>query len=84
MVQQTSRLPVDKLQVLRALIHTFQGCHKVTLHELQQLLGYLNITCKVIAPGRAFLRRLCDATRGLRLPHYWVHVTAGMRDDLAV
>ena len=38
---------------------------KVTLVELQSLLGLLNFACKVIRPGRAFLRRLINLTCGL-------------------
>jgi hypothetical protein len=37
----------------------------VTLIELQSCLGFLAFACKVIAPGRPFLRRLIGLTSGL-------------------
>ena len=64
-MKQETRLPVDKLQKCRMLLRTFYKRHKVTLRELQTLLGLLNSTCSVIVPGRAFLRRMIDLTRGL-------------------
>lgn len=66
-VQQASRLPECKLHVLQEQIQVFHGQCKVTLHELQQLIGHLNFACKVVAPGRAFCLQLFKATRGLRL-----------------
>ena len=64
-VKQDARLPVDKLQKCRMLLRTFYKRRKVTLRELQSLLDVLNFTCSVIVPGRAFLRRTIDLTRGL-------------------
>ena len=57
-VIQEARLQVDKLQKCRMLLRTFYKRRKVTLRELQSLLGLLNFTCSVIVPGRAFLRRM--------------------------
>ena len=31
---------------------------KVTLHQLQQLCGFLNFLAKAVVPGRTFMRRL--------------------------
>lgn len=52
---QTSRLPGSKLKELRAWLAFFLGRSKVTLHEIQQLVGHLNSACRVVALGRAFL-----------------------------
>lgn len=52
--------------------------------EFQQFIGHLNFTCKVVTPGRAFLRRLCNATIGLHRPHNRARVTGEIRADLAV
>ena len=47
----------------------------VTLKELQSLIGLLNFACCVVVPGRAFLRRLIDLTRGVRKPTHHVRLT---------
>jgi len=67
-VMQEARLPIDKLQKCHMLLRTFYKRRKVTLKELQSLLILLNFTCPVIVPGRAFLRRMIDLTKGPRAP----------------
>lgn len=57
-VQQCSRLPMDKLLTLKKLFLQAKAAKKLTLKELQVLVGHLNLACQVIAPGRAFLRWL--------------------------
>ena len=54
------RLPEDKLQRLRDLLEQW-GTKKVCRRkELESLIGLLNHACKVVRPGRSFLRRLID------------------------
>lgn len=57
---------------------------KTTLKELQSLIGLLNFTCSVVLPGRAFLRRLIDLTKGVSLPHHRIRITEACRRDLQV
>ena len=56
----TMAVPQEKkykaLQLLRWAIHK----KKVTVHFIQQLTGTLNFLCKVIVPGRTFLRCMYD------------------------
>lgn len=56
-VGQTSHLPEAKLLDLRSQLNYFMQQHKVTLWELQQLVGHLNFVCKLVALGRVFLRK---------------------------
>ncbi|XP_053112584.1 uncharacterized protein LOC128327611 isoform X5 [Hemicordylus capensis] len=79
-----SRLPQAKLFVLLDMVRSLGRARKVSLRELQVVLGHLNFACKVVAPGRAFLRRLCDLTVGVRAPHHRVRITEGVRADLAL
>ena len=51
------RLPLYKLTKCQELIHTCCQKPKLTLRQLQSILGILNFAC---LPGRAFLRRLAD------------------------
>ena len=47
-INQEARLPEDKLQKCRLLLESFCKGRKVTLRELQSLIGPLNFTCSVI------------------------------------
>ena len=53
------------LQKCCMLLHNFYKRRTVELKELQSLIALLNFTCQVIVPGRAFLRRLIDLTKGV-------------------
>ena len=81
-LNMTLRLPLDKLCDARQKVRSMAKRVKVTLVELQSLLGTLNFACRVIVPGRAFLRRLHDLTRGGTKPDHWIRITAAARGDL--
>lgn len=78
------RLPSDKLKELQAKMGFTLSRKKITLRDLQSLLGYLNFACRVIRPGRAFCRRLIDATVGIKKPHHKIRVKRSMRADLCL
>lgn len=79
-----SRLPPDKLEKCRTLVFQFSRRKKVTLQELQSLIGVLNFACLVVVPGRAFLRRLIDLTIGVKKPYYRIKFNNEVRADLAM
>jgi len=81
---QVARLPDDKLQNCLFMIKDFLYRKKVTLKELQSIGGLLNFACRVVLPGRAFLRRLFDLSRGLQKPHHRVKLKGGCKEDLKV
>ena len=83
-VLQEARLPEDKLRKCHALLTSFYSRRKVTLKELQSLIGLLNFTSSVILPGRAFLRRLIDLTKGLKHPHHRIRLSKDAKADLKV
>ena len=74
------RLPMVKLKKLKELVASWRkrkGCRK---RELQSLAGHLNHACKVVRPGRRFLRGIF----GL-LSHFGrrdIRLNAGFRADL--
>ena len=80
-MKMEARLPSDKLTNLRSVIDQFLGRNKATLKEIQSLIGLLNFACKVVAPGRAFLRRVIDLTRGLQKSHHRRRITAEAKLD---
>ena len=58
---------------------------KTTIHELQQLCGFLNFLGRAVVPGRAFTRRLYSFTHNANLnPHHHVRIGQEMRLDLAM
>lgn len=81
---QQSRLPQAKLDTAIDLLKATISATKITLYELQVLVGYLNFTCRVIAPGRAFLRHLCDAMAGVKRSTHRIRITAAMCADLGL
>ena len=81
-VSMTARLPEDKLLKASDLVQRLCFRKTVTLRELQEILGFLNFTCRVIKPGRPFLRRLFDLTRGASKPHHHIRISKGARKDL--
>lgn len=78
----TVKIPLDKIQQLKfKLLHILKK-HKVTLLELQELTGLLNFCIRAIPAGRAFVRRLYDASCGLSRPYHRRRVTEEMRRDI--
>jgi len=56
-------LPAEKIERLRATIHSWREKCKCTQRELESLIGLLGHACKVVRPGRCFLSDLLDLER---------------------
>ena len=63
-------IPMDKLVKLRLLINQACVAKKLTLKELQSVIGSLSFVCKAVPPGRAFLRRIINLTLKLKCPSH--------------
>lgn len=83
-ITQTSRLPREKSTALKEFIVQLLPLRKVTLRQIQSLLGHLNFTCRVIAPGHPFCGRLARWSAGLRSPHHRVCLSKAVKADLKV
>ncbi|CAC5360915.1 unnamed protein product [Mytilus coruscus] len=81
-VLMEARLPDDKFRKIEAALQAVKVRKRVTLRELQSLIGLLNFACCVVVPGRAFLRRLIDLTKGISRPHHYIRLTKESRLDL--
>lgn len=77
------RLPRDKLLDARAKINSMYQRKKVTLREVQKLIGTLNFACKVVVGGRTFLRRVIYLTIGVRRPGHIIRLNVEARLDLS-
>ena len=83
-LRMEARLPRDKTEKCKTLVSTFLRRKKVTLREIQSLVGLLNFACSVVVPGRAFLRRLIDLTRGVKSPHHFIRLNKSSKADLVL
>lgn len=83
-VKLEARLPQDKLSELLQLLKSNMHRKKIRFRDLQSLLGHLNFACKVIKPGRCFLRRLYDLTCGTHKPDHLIRLNKAARADLKV
>ena len=77
-----ARLPEEKLRKCVALINEFLRRKKVSLKELQSLIGLLNFTCSVVIPGRTFLRRMINLTVGVNRPTHLIRLIRIVKVDL--
>ena len=80
--QMQLRLPLEKLEKLRVLVASWRkrkGCRK---RELQSLAGHLNHACKVVRPGRRFLRGIFGLLSQFRKQNHMIRLNAGFRADL--
>ena len=71
-----------KLEKLWTLLERACSAKKLTLRELQSLIGSLSFVCKAVPPGRAFLRRIINLTVKLKHPGHLTRVTREAREDL--
>ena len=78
-IRRESHLSEDKLLKCKHLITEFMRKKKVTLRELQLLIGLLNFACSVVVPGR-----LIDLTIGLQRPSHCVRVSKEVKADLFI
>ena len=75
-------LPQDKIDKCTNTIQDFLKRKKVTLKDMQSLIGLLNFTCSVVVPGRTFLRRMINLTVGIRRPMHMIRLTSAVKGDL--
>ena len=81
-VQLRLQLPERKLQELQELIQSWVGRQSCRKKELQSLAGKLQHACKVVVPGRTFLRRIFEALRigGKKFHH--IRLSRDFRSDI--
>ena len=80
--QWSMSLPEHKLHDALAKVSALVKRRKVTLKELQSTIGTLNFATKVVVPGRVFLRRLIDLTKGVVHAGHHIRLNREARADL--
>ena len=76
------RLPDDKLARLREALSAWKKKRSCTKRELESLIGTLQHACRVVRPGRSFLRRMIDLVHIRKQPHHHVRLNLEFRADL--
>ncbi|XP_068698004.1 uncharacterized protein [Montipora foliosa] len=83
-VRMEARLPQDKLSRISVLLNSFKHRRSVRLVDLQSLIGTLQFACKVVVPGRTFLQRAINLTRGVPSRFHHIRLNKEFFKDLAM
>ena len=76
------RLPQDKLAQLQQVLALWRGKKACLKRDLLSIIGSLSHACKVVRPGRAFIRRLIDLSKTAKHPHHHVRLNLEARSDI--
>ena len=76
------RLPQAKLAELRTLVRSWRGRKSCSKRDLQSLTGKLQHACKVVRPGRSFIRRMFELLAGIRKAHHPIRLNNAFKSDL--
>lgn len=76
------RLPQAKLQKLREVVEKWRRRRACTKRDLQSLVGHLNHACKVIRPGRRFLRGIFGLLSQFRRKDHMIRLNSAFRADM--
>ena len=79
----TASITAERKTELHQAIRELGGRRTCTKRELLSLIGKLAFACKVVPPGRIFLRRLIDLSTTARHLHHHVTLNRAARADLA-
>ena len=75
------RLPQDKYNELSEKLALWSNRKKCAKHELLSLIGSLSFACKVVKPGRIFLRRLIDLSCSVTSLNHHIYLNNEARAD---
>jgi len=81
-VAETARLPDEKFSAIYDLLLAWSGYKWCRKKELQSLIGLLHHACKVVWPGRAFLRRMIDLICCFRNDNHPIRLNSEFKKDL--
>ena len=78
-----ARLPDDKLDRIRRLVHTWLRKRKARKREILSLVGLLQHATKIVRSGRTFVSRMYATATKLKKMHYFTRLNRDFRSDLA-
>ena len=80
--EMTMKVPADKKREIFNLLKIWNGRRKCTKTELLSFTGKLSHICKVVRPGRIFLRRLFDLSKTVTSGHHHIYLNSNSRGDI--
>ena len=80
-VAMVCRLPGDKIAALSESLTQWLSRKKCTKVELLSVIGSLSFACKVVKPGRTFLRHLIDLSTTVSKLHHHLDISSSVRLD---
>ena len=78
----TMSVPERKVKELLYILSQWSDRRKCTKTELLSLTGKLSDVCKVVEPGRIFVRRLFDLSKSVKSGHHHISLNNGAREDI--
>lgn len=82
-IRQELRLPEDKLRRLSETVSQWESHKACTQKDLESLTGTLHHACKVILPGRSFLRQAISLLSVTKRCHHHIRLNKEFRSDIA-
>ena len=76
------RLPAEKLARIQSQIHDWSQRRVCRKQQLESLIGLLQHACRVVRPGRSFLRRMISLLSHSHRPYHHIRLTKHFRADL--
>ena len=81
-IRMEARRPDDKLNRAREILNSFTQLRSVRLFELQSLIGTPQFACKPVVPGRTFLQRMINLTKGVPSRFHHIRLNKEFFKDL--
>ena len=75
------KIPQDKIEKLQDQLTSVLSKRKVTLKEMQSLIGSLAFCTRALPSDRTFNRRLYGSFNNASKPHHFIRLTNGIRED---
>ena len=81
-IEMEMRLPLKKLSRLQEIITSWRQKKSCLRKDLESLVGHLCHLCKVVRPGREFLRGMFQLLTNCKRKHYSIRLLCAFRADL--
>ena len=81
-IRMEACLPDAKLNHAREILNSFTQRRSVRLFELRPLTGTLQFSCKAVVPGRTFLQRMINLTKGVLSRFHHIRLNKEFFKDL--